>query len=60
MLLLNTLFEYNLEDCFFFLYVCFKIEARKSVVSTINWNIEKNTNAKGLKGGTKRIDMKMT
>ena len=41
----------HLEICFFLLYVCVKIVMRKSVVSPINWNIEKNStlNTKGLK-----------
>ena len=61
----NVAFGYSLchhENCLYFLYFCFKIVTRKSVISTINWNIEKNTtlNTKSLKRGTKRINMKMT
>ena len=29
-----------LENCFFLLYVCFKIVTRKSLVSRINWKID--------------------
>ena len=41
--------------------VSFKIVTRKSVVSPINWKMEKYTtlDTKGLKSGTKRINMKM-
>ena len=50
-----------LENCFFLLYVCFKIGKRKTVVSPINWNIEKNTplNTEGLKGGSKKTNLKI-
>ena len=42
--------------------VSFNIMTRKSVVSSINWNIEKNTtlNTKGLESGTKITNIKMT
>ena len=52
----------HLENCFLLLYVCFKIVTRKSVVSPINWNTEKNItlNTKGLKRVTKRIHVRMT
>ena len=52
----------HLEHCLFLLHVCFKILTRKSVVSPINWNIEKNTPVipKGLKRGTKSINMRIT
>ena len=38
---------------FFSVYVCFKILTQKSIVSIINWNIEKSTtqNTEGLKRG---------
>ena len=44
----------HLENCFFLLCACFKILTPKSLVTPINWNIEKNTNlnTKGLKRGT--------
>ena len=53
---------FHLENCFFLLYVCFKIVTCKTVVSPINWNIVKNTalNTKGPKREIKRINMKMT
>ena len=37
----------------------YEIVTRKSVISPIKWNIEKNTtlNTKGLKRGTKRVNM---
>ena len=40
----------------------YEIVTRKSVISPIKWNIEKNTtlNPKGLKRGTKRVNMKVT
>ena len=52
----------HLENSCVALYVCFRIMTPKSIVSTINWNTEKYTtlNNKGLKRGTKRINMKMT
>ena len=52
----------HLENCFYLLYVCFKIVIQRRRVYLINWNTEKNTtlNTKGLKRGTKRINMKMT
>ena len=51
----------HLENCFFLLYVCFKVATRKRVVFPINWNIEKNItlNTKGTKRGTKRNNTKM-
>ena len=50
-----------LKIVIFVLYVYFKILTRKSVVSLINWNLEKNTtlNTKGLKKGAERINMKI-
>ena len=53
---------WHLENCCFLLYVCFKIVIQKSVVSPINWNIEKNTilNTEGLKQESKRINLKIT
>ena len=47
----------HLKNCFFLLYVYFKIVAHKRVVFPINWNIEKNTtlNTEGLKRGSKKI-----
>ena len=52
----------DLENCFFLLYVGFKNLTPKSIISPVNWNIEKNTtmNTEGLKSGIKRINMKMT
>ena len=52
----------HLENCFLLLHVCFKIVTWKSVVSPINWDIEKNItlNTKGLKRVTKRINERMT
>ena len=32
---------YHLENCFILMYVCFKIVTQMSVVSPINWKIEK-------------------
>ena len=34
------------EDCFFLLNACFKILTRKSVISPINWNIQKKHHSK--------------
>ena len=52
----------HLENFFFFLYLCLKIVIRKSVISPINWNIEKKPtlSTESLKSGTKRINKKMT
>ena len=33
------------QNCFFLLYVCFKIMIGKTVVSPINWNIQKKTHS---------------
>ena len=50
-----------LQNSFLILYVCLKIVTRKYVVSPIKENTEKNTtlNTKGLKKGTKKINMRL-